>query len=61
MSNNKCNMAAGGGGIYGVAFIGALIYFIQHAANFGEGIIGFFKALLWPGFLIYSLLGFLKM
>ncbi len=49
------------GGIYGMAFIGAAIYFIQHAATFWHGVLGFFKALFWPAVLIYKLLEFLKM
>jgi hypothetical protein len=48
-------------GTYGLGFIGAAIYFIQHAASFGDGVIGFFKALLWPAFVIYNLLEHLKM
>ena len=49
------------GGIYGMAFIGAAIYFIQHAATFWEGVLGFIKAIFWPGVLMYKLLEFLKM
>jgi len=49
------------GSIYGLAFIGALIYFIQHAASFGMGVLGFFKAIVWPAMLIYKLMEFLKM
>jgi hypothetical protein len=49
------------GGIYGLAFIGAAIYFIQHAATFWGGVFGFFKALFWPATLMYKLLEFLKM
>jgi hypothetical protein len=49
------------GGIYGMAFIGALIYFISHAASFWIGVFGVIKALFWPAFLIYHLLEFLKM
>jgi hypothetical protein len=48
--------AAGGGCIYGMAFIGALVYYIQHAHNFMEGLIGVLKALVWPAILIYKLL-----
>ena len=48
-------------GIYGLAFIGALIYYLQHAATFGEGALGILKALVWPAMLIYKLLEFLKM
>lgn len=49
------------GGIYGMAFIGAAVYYIQHATTFWAGVLGFFKALLWPATLMYRLLEFLKM
>jgi len=49
------------GGVYGMAFIGAAIYFIQHAATFWMGVLGFIKALVWPAVLIYKMLEFLKM
>ncbi len=48
------------GGIYGMAFIGAAIYFIQHATTFWLGVLGLIKSLLWPAVLIYKLLEFLK-
>lgn len=47
--------------IYGMAFIGALVYFIQHSHTFWEGALGFVKAMVWPAVLIYKLLEFLKM
>ena len=53
-----CGMS---GGIYGMAFIGAAIYFIQHAATFWLGVLGIFKAIIWPVLLVYNLLDFLKM
>jgi hypothetical protein len=46
--------------IYGLGFIGALIYYIQIATSFWIGVIGFFKAVFWPAFLVYYLLEFLK-
>jgi hypothetical protein len=49
------------GGIYGLAFIGAAVYFIQHSANFWQGALGILKALVWPAVLMYKLLEFLKM
>lgn len=49
------------GGIYGLAFIGAAVYYIQHAATFWEGAFGFLKALVWPALLVYKLLEFMKM
>ncbi len=48
------------GGIYGLAFIGALVYFIQQATTFWMGVLGFFKALFWPAVLMYKLLEYLK-
>jgi len=59
------NKKYGGSGIAGAAyfmgFIGAAVFFIQNAASFGEGVLGFLKALVWPGFLVYNLFEFLKM
>jgi len=48
-------------GVYGLAFIGALVYNIQHASTFLLGVLGFLKALVWPAFLVYKLMEFLKM
>ena len=57
-----CGGACGAGGaVYGLGLIGAFIYYIQHAATFGAGVIGFLKALVWPAMLVYKILEFLKM
>lgn len=45
-----------GGAVYGLGFIGALIYFMQRADNFWEVIVGFFQALVWPAYVVYKLL-----
>lgn len=47
--------------IYGMAFIGALIYFMQHAHTFLEVVLGLLKAVGWPAVLIYKLFEFLKL
>ncbi len=52
--------ATAGGG-YFLAFIGALVYYIQHATSFGEGILGVLKAIIWPALLVYHLLEHLNM
>jgi len=52
---------AGAGAVYGLGLIGAIVYYFQHAATFGEGVLGFLKALVWPAVLIYKLLEFLKL
>jgi hypothetical protein len=46
-----------GGFVWFLGFIGAFVYYIQQAESFGEGVIGFFKALVWPAILVYKLLG----
>lgn len=55
MNNN-----AGSGAIYGLGFVGAIIYFLQHATTLGEGVLGILKALVWPALLIFKLFEFLK-
>lgn len=46
---------------YFVGFIGAAIYFIQHAAGFWAGVLGFLKACVWPAFVVYHILEYLKL
>lgn len=48
-------------GVYGLAFIGAAIYYIGQATTFWGGVLGILKAIAWPALLVYSLLEFLKM
>jgi hypothetical protein len=49
------------GGVYGLAFIGALVYYIQHADTFWAGVLGVLKAIFWPAMIIYKVLELLKM
>jgi hypothetical protein len=44
-----------------MGFIGALLYFIQNATSFWGGVLGILKAIIWPAWLIYKLLEFLKL
>ncbi len=48
------------GGVYGLGFIGALVYYIQHAVNFWMGCLGVIKSLVWPAILVYKLLAFVR-
>ncbi|MBU2496431.1 MAG: hypothetical protein KJ767_00025 [Nanoarchaeota archaeon] len=50
-----------GGAIYGLGFIGALVYYISTATGFWMGVLGVLKALVWPAFLVFNLLKFLGM
>ena len=47
------------GAVYGLGFIGALIYFITHATGFWMGVFGVFKAIFWPAFFIYAIFKYL--
>lgn len=47
------------GAIYGLGFIGAVVYYIQYAATFGAGVFGILKAIVWPAMLVYKALMFL--
>lgn len=47
--------------VYGLGFIGAVIYYISQAATFWEGVLGFLKALVWPAFLVYETLKYFKL
>jgi len=55
------NRGISSGTVYGLGFIGAAVYYIQHATSFWNGVVGFLKALVWPAFLVYKALEYLKM
>jgi hypothetical protein len=48
--------SGGGGAVYGLGFIGALVWFWQEATGFGEHVVGVLKAIVWPAFLVYDAL-----
>jgi hypothetical protein len=49
----------GSGGIYFLGFIGALVYNISVATGFWSGVLGVLKALIWPAYVVFKLMGFL--
>lgn len=49
------------GAVYGLGFIGALIYYLINATSFWMGVLGVIKAILWPAFVVFQLLSFLRM
>lgn len=55
------NVGDAGGAVYGLGLIGALVYFLMHATSFWDGVLGILKAIVWPAFLVYGLLDFLKL
>jgi hypothetical protein len=44
------------GAIYGMGFIGAVVYFISQATGFWMGVLGVLKAIVWPALLVYKAL-----
>jgi len=51
----KCN--GGLGGAYFLAMIAAAVFYIQESNTFWQGVVGILKAIVWPAFLTYHLLG----
>lgn len=47
--------------VYCLGLIGALAYYLQQATSFGEGVVGILKAIVWPAFVVYKLLEFLRL
>jgi hypothetical protein len=48
--------SAGGGAVYGLGFIGALVYYLGQGGSLGTLLLGILKAIVWPAFLVYHLL-----
>jgi hypothetical protein len=45
----------GGGAVYGLGLIGALVYYWQHAAGFWSHVRAVNETILWPAFVVYDL------
>jgi hypothetical protein len=56
----KVNYQSSSDTVYGLGLIGAWVFYIGRAKDFKEGVIGFFKGLFWPAFLVYALLVYLN-
>ncbi len=55
-SNSNNSAAAGAGSVYGLGFIGAVVYFWQTSDGFLDHVVGLGQALVWPAFLVYDAL-----
>lgn len=56
--NKKWQTNMGGspaGVVYGLGFVGAVVYYIQHAETFVIGLTGILKAFIWPALVVYRL------
>ena len=59
MCNKKDRIC--GGGIYGLAVVGAAVYYIQNSDTFWMGVLGILKAIVWPAMIMYKVMGLLAM
>jgi len=46
--------------VYGFGVIGAWVYYIGRATTPRDKVLGFFKGIVWPAFLVFELLEFLN-
>ena len=53
MSDSNAGATAGGGAIYGLGMLGALVFHWQRADVFWEYVLAIVQGLFWPAFLIY--------
>lgn len=44
------------GFVFFVAFVGSFVYFLQDIKDFGDFIMAFLQACVWPGILVYHVL-----
>ncbi len=57
MSDSRGNSGgAVGGAVYGLGFIGALVYYIGSATSFWDGLYGVFQSVFWPAYFVYEVL-----
>ena len=61
MASEKSNRSHVSNAVYGLGFLGAVVYYIQMASTFWTAVIGVIKAIFWPAFLVYEVLRHLEM
>lgn len=40
--------------VYGLGFVGAVVYGIQNANSFWDGVLAVLQAIVWPAVLVYK-------
>lgn len=48
------------GGAYFMTWIGALVYFVQNSVGLEGFILAVLKSIVWPAYVVHSVLGLLK-
>jgi hypothetical protein len=46
--------------IYGLAALGAAVYYVQQAVGFWASLLGILKGLFWPAIVLYKLMEYWK-
>jgi hypothetical protein len=49
------------GWIFFTAWVGALVYFVQHSDGFGGFVLAILKSIVWPAYVIHAVLGLLHL
>lgn len=52
--------ANGGGAVYGLGFIGAIVYYWSVAETLSQYVLGLLKTIVWPALLVYEFLSQLR-
>ena len=59
---NACHThPAGGGALYGLGTIGALVYYLPGSSGVGDFLFRLGKALVWPALVVYHILTLWKL
>ncbi len=49
------------GGTLFLAWVGALVYFVQNSVGFGGFILAVLKSIVWPAYVMHAVLGLLRL
>lgn len=60
ISHEKWRGGGSSSAVYGLGFIGAVVFYLQHATTFADGLIGIAKSIVWPALFVYKALELLK-
>ncbi|QQS22478.1 hypothetical protein IPM09_05150 [Candidatus Saccharibacteria bacterium] len=58
---SRRNYSGSGNAVYSLGVLGALVYYISTASGFWVGVLGVFKAIVWPAFVVYEIMKMLQM
>ena len=49
------------GFVFFLAWIGALVYFVQNSVGFGGFVLAILKSFVWPAYVVHAVLGLLHL